>query len=128
MRNPLFVRTILLSFVAGLLSLGIQSSVYAGMIGTDEMIVAQERDGQIARINAVLAQDQVRELLVAHGVDPEAAMGRVASLSTAELQRLDNQIESMPAGGTGVLEVLGIAFLVILILELLGVIDLFDKI
>ena len=128
MRNPLFVKTVLLSFVAGLLSLGMQSSTYAGMIGTDEMIAAQERDGQIARINAVLAQDQVRDQLIAFGVDPETAMARVASLSPAELQRLDSQIDSMPAGGTGVLEVLGIAFLVILILELLGVINIFQKI
>jgi hypothetical protein len=60
------------------------------------------------------------------GVDPVAATGRVASLSDQELSRVSGQIDQLPAGGD-ILAVIGIVFVVLLILELTGVIDIFKK-
>ncbi len=52
--------------------------------------------------------------------------GRVAALSEAELAMLADQIGQAPAGGDA-LAVIGIVFVVLIILELTGVIDIFKK-
>ena len=52
---------------------------------------------------------------------------RMAALTDQELQLLATDLENMPAGGS-LLGALGVAFIVLLILELVGVIDIFNKI
>ncbi len=64
--------------------------------------------------------------MIGLGVNPSDAQARVAALTDSELQALDQRIESMPAGGD-VLAVIGIVFIVLLILELTGVINIFKK-
>ena len=109
------------------LSIGIQNAS-AGVIGTRDYLAAADRDVQISQIQVALSRDDVRSELVRLGVDPVAASERVASLSAAELARVSGQIESLPAGGDSLLAVVGIVFIVLLILELTGVIDIFKKI
>jgi hypothetical protein len=65
---------------------------------------------------------------VALGVDPELARLRVASLSAEEIVEVAGRVQDAPAGGDGVFVVLGITFIVLLVLELVGVIDIFNKI
>ena len=50
-----------------------------------------------------------------------------ALLTPMEQQLLQQKIADLPAGA-GVVEVIGIVFIVLLILELLGVTDIFKKI
>ena len=52
--------------------------------------------------------------------------GRLDALSDAELATLAGQIGEAPAGGDA-LAVIGIVFVVLIILELVGVIDIFKK-
>ena len=59
------------------------------------------------------------------GADPAQVDGRIASLSDAELMRVQGELDRAPAGG--VLAVVGIVFVVLLILELTGVIDIFKR-
>ena len=60
------------------------------------------------------------------GVAPEQVEARVAALTDAELRTLAGQMADLPAGGDA-LAVIGIVFLVLLILEAVGVIDIFKK-
>jgi hypothetical protein len=69
---------------------------------------------------------EVREKLSALGVDAAQLDARVAALTDAELATLADRIDTMPAGA-GAIEVIGIVFLVLLILEAVGVIDIFKK-
>ena len=68
----------------------------------------------------------MRERFVALGVDPLVVDSRVAALTDTELHDLAGRMEQMPAGGD-VLAVIGVVFLILLILELVGVIDIFKK-
>jgi hypothetical protein len=77
-------------------------------------------------VNAALARDQVREQLVALGVDPAQVESRVAALTDGELRALADKVADAPAGGDA-LAVIGIVFIVLLILEAVGVIDIFKK-
>ena len=54
-------------------------------------------------------------------------MKRIAALTDQELEQLAADLESLPAGGS-LLGVAGVVFIVLLILELVGVIDIFKKI
>ena len=100
----------------------------AAIIGTEEAISravdAQTRDALEARVNAVLLREDVRAQLSALGVDPNQASQRVQSLTLTELQQLDGRLDQLPAGA-GALEVIGLVMLVLLILEIVGVIDVF---
>jgi hypothetical protein len=110
------------------LGLGLQSTASAGIIGTQEYLAAENRAGHLAEINAALSRADVQAQLVALGVDPAAAVTRAAALSDAELARVAEQMQTLPAGGDGLLAVIGIVFVVLLILELTGVTDIFKKI
>jgi hypothetical protein len=112
---------------AAFLAASIQSAARGGVIGTQEYISAIDREAAIERIDAVLAREEVRDALEHYGVDSAAANERVAALTDEELQTLADDLEGLPAGGE-LLAVVGIVFLVLLILELVGVIDIFKKI
>ena len=78
-------------------------------------------------IQDFLLQETVQLQLQKMGVSPELAKARAAALTPMEQQLLQQKIADLPAGA-GVVEVIGIVFIVLLILELLGVTDIFKKI
>jgi hypothetical protein len=122
-------RTLVAITISCFLSMGLQATTAsAGVIGTQEYLSATDRAGQIASIQASLSRADVRAQLEKLGVNPADAAARVASLSDQDLVAVSQKMDSLPAGGDGVLVVIGIVFLVLLILELTGVIDIFKKI
>ena len=119
--------SLVLILCLAIFSSSLQSAAHAGVIGTQQYLSSVDREAAIARIDAVLARDEVRSRLEHYGVDPLAAQARVAALTDHELQSLATDLESLPAGGS-LLGVIGIVFIVLLVLELVGVIDIFKKI
>ena len=110
------------------LIVGPASPAEAQLVSTSEALALEQGADARATVDAYLARDEVAAELAALGVDPELARLRAAALSSTELEELAGRIESSPAGGDGVITVLGVTFLVLLILELVGVIDIFKKI
>ena len=98
----------------------------AEIIGTLQAVENQSRAADLATVNAALAREQVRAQFESMGVDPSQVEARVASLTNGELHTLAGQMNALPAGG-GALAIIGIVFLVLLILEAVGVIDIFKK-
>jgi len=98
----------------------------AAVIGNAEHFAQQDRSEQLAHIDSVLARDIVQEQLVAMGVSHADAMERIGALSNAELQQLAQSLDTLPVGA-GALSVLGALFLVLLVLEILGVTNVFTK-
>jgi len=96
------------------------------VIGAEQFVNVMDRRATIDRINVVLARSEVRQELERLGVDPDNASARVAALNDQELVFLAENLEELPAGGD-LLAVVGIVFIVLLILELVGVIDIFKK-
>lgn len=97
------------------------------VIGTERVLDALERRVTIEQIDAVLARAELKSELERLGVDPAETSERVAALSDAELLELADNLETLPAGGSA-LGTIGVVFIVLLILELVGVIDIFSKI
>ena len=126
MRMNGFRRACVAMLSVTLVSLGMQAPASAGIVGTAEAVAASQQDGARALVDATLARADVRAELARMGVDPAAIEGRVAALSDAEVATLAGQIGEAPAGGDA-LAVIGIVFVVLIILELVGVIDIFKK-
>ncbi|MBY8966917.1 PA2779 family protein [Algiphilus sp.] len=106
-----------------------QSTAMAGVVGTEAMLQAEAAPHADDRqtIDAMLARDNVRAQMQALGIDPAVAEERVAGLSDAEAAHLAANIEDAAAGGDA-LAVVGVVFVVLLILEAVGVTDVFKAI
>lgn len=118
--------TALLSVCAYLVMFAYVPAAQAGMIGTQAALDSDARAERVAHVRDLLDQERVTEQMVALGVDPAAAQARVASLTDTELAQIEGRLESLPAGGDA-LAVLGIVFLVLLVLEIVGAINLFNR-
>ncbi len=120
------IRNLFLGFLASCFMLT-GMSAQASMIGTESLVAQQSRQADLATIDRFMASDQVRAQLETWGVESELAAERVARLSDAELQQLAMNIQAQPAGGDAI-AVIGLVFLVLLVLELLGVTNVFTAI
>lgn len=110
-----------------LIGLPTMQSASAAIIPTETAIEMDERQGRIDHINDVLARETVQRMMIRFGVDPVDASGRVAALTDTELQTLEQQLDQLPAGGVGFVEVVGIVAIVLIVLELLGVTNFFSE-
>lgn len=108
-----------------LVSMGAQLPAAAGVVSTSEAVAASQGDAR-AVVDAALARAEVQAQLAEMGVDRAAIDGRLAALSPDEMQTLADRIQDAPAGGD-FLAVVGVVFVVLIILELVGVIDIFKK-
>ncbi len=119
------IRRLVLPLVAAVFSLGALNA-QAGIITPGQAIGAEAQVRHLDKVQAFLARDDVRQNLETLGVDPDTAAERAAQLSPEELAQLSGDIDSLPAAG-GVLEVLGILLVVLLVLELVGVTNIFTS-
>jgi hypothetical protein len=119
-----FVASIL---CVAVLNLGSPLVAQAGVIGTLQAVESQNRAADLVTVNSALARQQVRAQLGAMGVDAAQVDSRIAAMTDAELRSLAGEIENLPAGADA-LAIIGIVFLVLLILESVGVIDIFKSV
>jgi hypothetical protein len=122
----MFRRTVVFALCLALLNLGAPSLARAELVGTLAAVEAGTRVQDLATVNAALAREQVRDQMAALGVDAAAVEARVARLTDTELRTLAERMDAMPAGGDA-LAIIGVVFLVLIILEVVGVIDIFKK-
>lgn len=122
----LIAKLLVLALVANSLGFVLPPSALAGMIGTRDVLEGQDRQAVLERIDRVLAQDEVRVRLMDWGVDPDQARMRAEALTDAELQVLAARLDSEPVGGN-VLGLIGAVFVVLIILELVGVTNVFNR-
>lgn len=121
-------RSVLSTLIALGLILGVPGPGAAQLVSSSQALALEGSGEARAVVDAYLARAEVASELVGLGVDPELARLRAAAMSATELEELAGRIREAPAGGSGVITVLGITFVVLLVLELLGVIDVFKKI
>lgn len=110
-----------------LICMGFAQTSSAGMVGTGYLIEGETRDASLARVEVLLARQDIELQLLAFGVDAEIVAERLQGMSNAELLALEGRLDAQLAGGDA-LAVIGTVFLVLLILELVGVTDVFKSI
>ena len=109
-----------------IINMGLVGAASAAIVDTGTL-VAPSRDADLSAVRAQLDRADVRAQMEKMGVDASAIDTRVASLNDRELHQLAADMKSAPAGGD-VLALVGAVFVVLLILELVGVIDIFKTV
>jgi hypothetical protein len=111
---------------AAVFNFGVISAAQAGIVSTGAIVNA-EREANLTSIRTQLQREDVQAQMQKMGVDAANVDARLATLSDSELRDLSDQMQKAPAGGD-VLVLLGAVFVVLLVLELVGVIDIFKKV
>ena len=99
----------------------------AAIIGTEAVATANQVQNERDHLNQLLARDDVESYLLAQGVEPASVQARVDSLTDAEVHALASRLDQYPAGeGFGTLLTIAfLAFLTLLITDILGYTDIF---
>lgn len=100
------------------------SIAQAGMVGTDQVVASQQAQADRARIQQWLDRDGLQQQLAAQGVDMATAQSRIAALSDAEVARMNQQLDQLPAG-QGILGLAAMIFVVFIITDAVGATDVF---
>ena len=98
--------------------------VQAGMVGTAQVLAAEQGRLDRDRLASLLERQDLQRQLSALGVDAQHARDRVASLTDAEVAQINQRIAELPAGG----DVLGVILLILIIFiitDALGATDIF---
>ena len=111
-----FNRCVARALIVCTLGMSMPVSSMAGIVTTDQVTASVERN----QVKSFLDRDDVLTRLQELGVDPAAARARVDALNGDEVAALAGRIDQLPAGGTELLSVLLLVFLVLLITDILG--------
>ncbi len=111
--------------MAALIFAGFAQATQAAMIGTDQIYAAASAQQNHDRIAAALNRPEVISQLERMGVTKADAQARVAALTDTEAAAVASQIDSLPAGGDGILGALVLIFVVLLVTDILGLTKVF---
>lgn len=121
-------RFLALTLAALTLFTGLQFSVaQAAMVSTAQVVMQEQTHFDRSQLQQRLSRADAVSTLQAMGVDPVLVQERVAAMTDAELQQFNQQVDEMQAG-SGALGVILLVFLVLILLDLLGVTDVFPAI
>jgi ribosomal protein L31E len=116
-------RTVAIFTCACLLGAGALSPAQAVLIRSDQLVVRHA--ALQSKIDELLLRQQVRDELATRGVHAAELKARVAAMSDDEARQVAAQIDRLPAGGDGVIEVLFAVFIILLITDILGLTKVF---
>lgn len=127
MKNSI-ARTVLFNYLAlTIVCMGFVQVSHAEVIGTEQLISSEAREATMTRIESIVMRDDVRQQLSNLGVSQEVVLARVDRMTDSELASFESSLSQGIVGGDA-LAVIGAVFLVLLILELVGVTDIFKSI
>lgn len=119
-----FKRLIASFLIICMSSLGLPMYAHAGIVPTEEVTITTNAAAERDRVVDFLTRDDVRQSLESQGVNPQAAIDRVNSMTDHEVQQLAGRIDQAPAGGN-VLGVLFAVFIILLVTDILGLTKIF---
>lgn len=119
--KKIFVHTLITSVVF----LGFTQSVQASMISTEQVVTAVAAEQNRAKVTATFERADVQAELQKMGINTDDARARVAAMTDAETASIAKQVDSLPAGGDGILGTLVFIFVLLLITDILGLTKVF---
>lgn len=99
----------------------------AAMVGTETIVQNEVQElSDRDRVQGFLDRQDVQEAIKAQGIDPSEAQARVNSLSNEEVTRIAGQLDHLPAGGSLLTDVLGVALVIAIVLFITDILGLTD--
>ena len=118
--NPLLI----LSLLMGTMPVMVQAQP-SQLVSTQSALDAVQISNERARINDLLARNDVQEQLVGFGVELSEVEARVAAMTDQEVLQMADQLDNMPAGANAVIGALLTVFIILLVTDLLGLTNVF---
>jgi len=118
---------IFLAIVFLLVSTSYQSAS-AAMIGTEKLLPAANPQDKRDYLQQLIAHEEVREALIAQGIDPLEAQLRIQSLTDGEIRLIADKLDDLAAGGGVVifsLIVVAVIIAAVLVFNFTSITDLF---
>ncbi len=119
--KKIFVHTLITAFVF----VGFTQSAQAALISTEQVVTVAAAQQNRAKIAATFARPEVQAELQKMGISAAEAQARVAALTDAETVSIAHQVDSLPAGGDGVVGALIFIFVLLLVTDILGLTKVF---
>jgi len=105
----------------------LQGLAVAGIVTTDDLQHSEQASQARDAIKNLITRSDVRDSLLENGVSTDEVMARINSMSDTELAALHGQLDQIPAG-QGAIEAVLLVFIILILLEMTGVIDIFPRI
>ena len=102
--------------------------VQAAMVGTDTILQAVDVDAARERVLQFIQREDVVNRFEMWGVAADEAQVRIDAMTDEEVAQLAEQIDQLPAGGDVlgfILAVALISFITLLVLDIMGITDIF---
>jgi hypothetical protein len=97
---------------------------YSGIVTTEQLMEEQLESLDKDTLVSLMDREEVRQQLIDRGVDPDYAKQRIAALSDEQINEIKANIDDLPAGG--VIGILIAVLLVLIILDIIGVTNIFS--
>jgi hypothetical protein len=117
----LFYRSLARILIVCTMAIGMPLPASAEIVTTDRIQAMGDRD----KVKDFFDRAEVRAQMEGMGVDRDAARARVDALTDQEVQNIAGRIDTLPAGGDGILGVLFAIFIILLITDVLGLTKVF---
>ena len=95
----------------------------AGVYSSEQVIANQQHQYNKQQVLSFVDSAEVQNKLIELGVNPDDAKQRIAAMTTAELDALNNELNQMPAGG--IVGTIVTVLVVIAVLDVLGITDVY---
>jgi hypothetical protein len=101
----------------------------AAMVETEKLLISDRNPDTRSYLQQMMFRKDIREALVARGIDLQEAQSRIDSLTDSEIELIFNKISDLPAGGgidaAFVLILVGVIVVLILIVEYTSAVPMF---
>ena len=114
-------RVVMISMLA--MGLPLQPA-FAGMVETGQAVSHELAGQDRARISAFMDREDVLAQLQTQGVTASEAQARVHALTDEEAHRIAGKLDQMPAGGSGIGDILNFIFTIFIVLLLTDIFGL----
>ena len=128
MRFAKLAKQIFVIVLTAQLALSVQFSTMAQaeMIGTDAALSKYAAQTDRQQLLSELQKQEVRDQIIAMGVDPAEAEKRLSALTDAEVASILGQIDEDSAGGNAIIGALVTIFVILLVTDLLCLTKVFS--
>jgi hypothetical protein len=119
--KKVFVHALITSFMF----VGFAQTAQASIITTEQVVAVANAEQNRAKVMSTFTRADVQAELQKMGIDTDEAKARVAAMTDAETASIANKIDTLPAGGDGILGTLVFIFVVLLVTDILGLTKVF---
>ena len=91
----------------------------AAMVGTEKLLISDRNQETRSYLQQLMFRKDIRQALVARGIDLQEAQIRIDSLTDSEIELIFNKITDLPAGGIDAAFVLILVGVIVVLIVLI---------